>query len=76
MKKLWLRLGAVVEITDDEEKAIFGNDDTKMRDVLRLVIAEGRFCPDGEAYVPCEAVREFNKSYGAAYEEEDWFCDL
>ena len=28
---------------------------------LRLVIGEGRFCPDGETYIPSESVREFNR---------------
>ena len=64
MKELWIRLGAVIQITDPEEQAIFGDDGSKMEDALRTIIAEGRFCPDGETYVPSEAVREFNRNYG------------
>ena len=76
MKELWIRLGAVIQITDAEERAIFSDDEEKMREALRTIIAEGRFCPDGETYVPSEAVQEFNRTYGTAYEEENWCCDL
>lgn len=30
MRKLWIRLGAVVEITDAGEQAIFGDDGVQM----------------------------------------------
>ena len=76
MRKIWIRLGAVIEITDAEEQAIFSDDGLKMEDMLRNIIAEGRFCPDGETYIPSEAVQEFNRSYGTAYEEDNWCCDL
>ena len=76
MKELWIRLVIVIQITDTEERAIFSDDEEKMRDVLRRVIAEGRFYPDGETYIPGESVREFNGNYGTAYEEENWCCDL
>ena len=64
MKELWIRLGAVIQITDAEERAIFSDDEEKMREALRTIIAEG------------EAVQEFNRTYGTAYEEENWCCDL
>ena len=76
MKELWIRLGIVIQITEAEEQAIFGEDEEKMRDALRTIVAEGCFCPDGESYVPSEAVQEFNRTYGTAYEEENWCCDL
>ena len=76
MKELWIRIGAVIKLTDAEEQDIFSDDEVKMRDALRRVIAEGRFCPDGETYVPGEAVREFNRTYSTAHEEENWCCDL
>ena len=57
MKELWIRIGAVIRITDDEEQDIFADNEEKMRDALRRVVAEGRFCPDGETYVPKEPVR-------------------
>ena len=76
MKELWMRLGVIIKITEAEKQAIFGDDEEKMRDALRLIIAEGRFCPDAETYVPSEAVQEFNRTYGTAYGEENWCCDL
>ena len=76
MKELWIRLGAVIQITAAEERDIFSDEEEKMRDALRTIVAESRFCPDGETYVPSEAVQEFNHTYGTAYEEENWCCDL
>lgn len=76
MKELWIRIGAAIRITDAEVQDIFSDDEVKTRDTLQRVTAEGRFCPDGETYVPNESVREFNRAYGTAYEEDDWFCDL
>ena len=76
MKELWIRLGAVIQITAAEEQAIFSNDEEKMRDALRTIVAEGRFCPDRKTYIPSEAVQEFNRTYGTAYDEENWCCDL
>lgn len=67
MKELWIRLGVVIKITEAEEQAIFGDDEGKMRDALRLIIAEGRFCPDEETYIPSEAVQEFNHTYLIRY---------
>lgn len=76
MKKIWIRLGGVIEITDAEEQQIFSDSGSKMEDTLRLVIAEGRFSPDGETYIPSEAVQEFNRNYGTMHDEENWCCDL
>ena len=76
MKKLWIRLGAVIEITDAEEQAIFGNDGVRMGNALRFAIADGRFCPDGETYIPCEIVRKFNQVYGTSHNENTRCCDL
>lgn len=76
MKELWIRLGAAIQITAAEERDIFGDDEEKMRDALRTIVAEGRFCLDGVTYVPSGAVQEFNRTYGTAYEEENWCCDV
>ncbi len=76
MKELWIRLGIVIQITDAEEQTVFGDDEAKMRDALQRVIAEGRFCPDGETYIPSESVQAFNQNYGTDYEEDVWSCDL
>lgn len=76
IRKLWLRLGVTIEITGTEEKAIFCNDNLQIEDILRTVIAEGRFCLDGESYIPSEAVQAYNKTHGTAYEAENRFCNL
>ena len=76
IRKLWLRLGVTIEITEAEEKMLFCNDNLQLADTLRAVIAEGRFWLDGESYIPSEAVQAYNKTYGMAYEAENWFCNL
>lgn len=76
MRKIWIRLGAIIQITDAEEQQIFGDDGSQMEETLRLVIGEGRFCLDGETYIPSESVREFNRNYGTTHDEENWCCDL
>lgn len=76
MKKLWIRLGCTIQITDIEEQAIIGADESNAEDMLRHIIAEGRFCPDGEAYIPTDVVWAFNKSYGTSYGECDLYFDL
>ena len=76
MKKIWIRLGGIIEITNTEEQMIFGDKGEQMEDTLRAVIADGRFCPDGETYIPSESVREFNRNYGTTHDEENWCCDL
>lgn len=75
-KKLWVRLGVTLEITDAEEQAIFSDEGTRMEETLSAVIAGGRFSPDGESYIPGEAVAQFNQDYGTSYEETNWCCEL
>ena len=57
MKELWIRLGVVIKITEAEEQAIFGDDEEKMRDALRLIIAEGRFCRTRKPTFPARPCR-------------------
>ena len=76
MRKIWIRMGAVIEITDTEEQRIFGSDGFQMEETIRNIIAAGHFCPSGETYIPSEAVQEFNRCYGTAHDEENWCCDL
>lgn len=48
-KHLWIRLGVtLLNITDAEEAALFGDDECKARDVIERMIAENRFHLDGE----------------------------
>lgn len=70
-KHIWLRLGVAVEITDAEEKKIFGNDPAVTELTLCSIIAANRFIPAGDSYIPGPAVEAFNEEYRTAYKPGD-----
>lgn len=43
----------------------------KAEELLRRIIAEGRFEPDGDTYIPAPTVEEYNQKYGTDYEVGD-----
>lgn len=51
-RKLWARLGVSIYITAEEEATIFGGNEETTARTIRKIIAEGRFVPDGDSYVP------------------------
>lgn len=67
---LWMRLGVSLRITEAEESIIFA-DDGRAEELLRKIIAEGRFMPDGDTYIPEVTVEEYNREYGTEYEVGD-----
>lgn len=72
MRKIWMRLGVQVEITEAEEKTIFeGDSDCAIAEIVQSAVAEGRFVLDGDSYIPGICVEDFNRKYGTAYEPED-----
>lgn len=71
---LWMRLGVGLRISEAEEAVIFANDGRAER-LLQKIIAEGRFVPDGDTYIPELTVEEYNQEYGTEYETGDIeFC--
>lgn len=75
-RRLWMRLGVSLRITVAEEAIIFGEDGAKAEELLRRIIAEGRFRPDGDTYIPAPTVEEYNQEYGTDYEVGDTEFDL
>lgn len=75
-RRLWMRLGVSLRITEAEEKIIFGEDKAAAEELLRRIIAEGRFAPDGDTYIPGVTVDEYNAEYGTDYEVGDTEFDL
>lgn len=75
-RRLWMRLGVSLRITEAEEAVIFGDDGAKAEELLRRIIAEGRFEPDGDTYIPAPTVEEYNQKYGTDYEVGDTEFDL
>lgn len=72
-KKLWVRAGVTLHITDEEADKILDHDanSTSLSDVVRQIIAEGRFEWDGDSYIPATCISDFNKEYGTDYDDED-----
>ncbi len=69
-KKTWLRLGVSIYASEDEiDKLMTDCDD----DILRKIIADGRWRPDGESYIPEVTVEEYNAANGTFYEGEPEF---
>lgn len=75
-RKLWMRLGVSLRITEAEEKIIFGEDGAKAEELLRRIIAEDRFEPDGDTYIPAMTVEVYNAKHGTDYEVGDTEFDL
>ena len=72
MRRLWLRLGVGLQITEAEEKIILSSDsDVEIAETVRKIVAEGRFALDGDSYIPDSSVESFNEIYGTDYEEAD-----
>lgn len=71
LKKTWLRLGVSVYMKDEEAEKIMGDCDTG---TLREILADGRWRPDGEAYIPGETVEGYNAENGTSFKGEPEFC--
>lgn len=76
MARLWIRLGCFVELTADDEAAIFCGDEDSATDALKRIVADGRFEFDGDSYIPKEAIERFNASYGTDYCTEELGIDV
>lgn len=75
-KKLWMRLGVMLNITDEEAEIIFGEDESLATDTLREIISAGRVRAEGDCYIPMDCIEDFNKTYGTNFETCDTGFDL
>ena len=76
MKKLWIRAGVSLEITDEEEKILLSQGKEEGTKVLRNIVSEGRFSLDGESYIPEPSVRDFNETNGTHYQVQEYDWDV
>lgn len=71
MRNLWVRLGVVMSITEDEERRILGSGDPhEAASAVLEILYERRFTADGDTYVPYEVVADYNEKYGTSYPEK------
>lgn len=76
MKKLWMRAGITLTLTDEEVEAILGgNDRSAGEKAIEAALRDGRFSFDGESYIPQPTVEDFVREHGLAYAtQEPEFC--
>jgi hypothetical protein len=75
MKKLWVRLGVSLNLTEEEVGSLLGDDCVVMKDrekIIRNIISENRFEIDGECYAPEASVKDFNCEYDTEFYECDY----
>ncbi len=75
-RRLWLRLGVSTQVTLAEEAIMLGDDRVAASNVLRGVLEDGRFAPDGDSYIPEPTVVDYNEEHGTAYEPGDYDFDV
>ena len=77
-RKLWMRVGCTFQVTPTEAAILlykhFDPDDKEK--LLRRLIREGRFAPDGETYIPGESVQDYNERYDTEFLNDDIEFDL
>lgn len=71
MKKIWMRLGVSIDMSESEEEKIFGEDREVAAEAVRKIVADGRFLLDGDSYIPETSVEDFNKRYGTGHGEAE-----
>lgn len=76
MKRLWMRVGMYLDLSDNDAESILGCDDGKMGDIVRNAFREGRYVLCGDTYIPEVCVEDFNKAYGTNYESCVLSCEL
>lgn len=72
-KKLWMRAGVTLLITDEEAAKILDHEASEavLAATVRKVVEEGRFKWDGNSYIPACCITEFNEQHGTAFADGD-----
>ena len=68
--------GVSLAVTRYEEAAILGDDSELAEKTLHRLLAEGRFTPDGDSYIPGGVVLAFNKEHDTEYSARDISLDV
>lgn len=76
MKKLWMRAGISLMLSDEEIDEILGGcEGSAGEEAVVAALREGRFTFDGDSYIPQSTVEEFTKEHGLPYAaKEPEFC--
>jgi len=71
LRKLWMRLGVSLHVTDAEADTLLSDDSHHADDILRSVIRDGRFSVDGNSYIPRKSVEVYNNENATDYKVGD-----
>ena len=71
MKELWMRAGITLSVTDEEAEALLGSDDAAADKTICKILKEGRYCFNGNSYIPDTVVETFNRKYGTDFDIEE-----
>lgn len=74
LRHVWARVGMTLDITSEEEKAIFEGDYREGKAAVKQAVMDGRASLDGETYIPEECIRDFDEEYGTNYRDRDEEC--
>ena len=70
-KTIWMRVGVNLKPTADELKKLLVQDE-ESNNVLKNVLKEGRFDFEGESYIPCYSIDEYNEKCGTNHESKNY----
>lgn len=73
MQNVWLRLGVTIQLSRVELEELLQGD---MSQVVRDALQDGRVMPDGDTYIPAEAIEHLNAQQGTSYPVRDYGCDM
>lgn len=78
MRKIWMRIGATVELPEEVIEHILSNEGTMkdLADAVKDAFASGRVHLEGETYIPEVSVSLYNGDYGTFHPEDTYECDL
>ena len=70
MKNVWMRLGIMLNLTEEEVALVLGDDEDVSELTIRKVIEERRFISDGDSYIPANIIEDFNRENGTSYNSD------
>lgn len=69
-RKLWVRIGAYIEVTD-EDLQIISQDKNNGAERLRVIIESTDIICTGNTYIPAESIENFNDECGTNHLAKD-----
>lgn len=79
LRHVWARVGMTLDITPEEEKAIFEGEYLDGKAAVKRAVMDGRAALDGETYIPEDCIADYDREYDTNYwggpKERAWSLD-